>query len=431
MDTPIGAPVVTPVASPQSDPAPAPIIAEAPIPAPVVDSPIEAPVVDTPIGAPVVTPVASPQSDPVPAPIIAEAPVPAPVVDSPIEAPVVNTPIGAPVVATCGGIRSTVVVAPIMQYYDAFANMRSNFYWPTPMSDPDEISSTFGPRKKFSSGDRYDWHRGVDISGSLGDEVLASYTGIVVKAEDVGDGGLTVVLEHSFTDAVVQFHGHVVEKWYTYYNHLSVMSVSPTDVVAAGQKIGEMGKTGAAAVDHLHHEVRIGTYCSLEWAVSNPTSSCNTFFFDPHVHPFLVYPASTIPCSDFTAVVSQEPTATTDARVKISTEDRVPDINHYSVQLVEPGWLSDTILNEYTLDLNLRTGFDASSIASLDTQDISKPYLDPERFLTLDTYWIMDFVIPKSWVGPKSATQEFVVTITNTWHDTWKTIRFGKDISWD
>ena len=31
------------------------------------------------------------------------------------------------------------------------------------VSDRNRLSSTFGPRQKASAGDRYDWHRGIDI----------------------------------------------------------------------------------------------------------------------------------------------------------------------------------------------------------------------------------------------------------------------------
>ena len=324
----------------------------------------------------------------------------------------------------------TRVLATSIQYYDAFANMRGLFYWPVPKSNPDRISSTFGPRLKYSEGLRYDWHRGIDIRTDLGDDVLATYDGTVIKAANIGDGGLTILLEHKFLDSNVQFNGKTIVKWYTQYNHLSAMLVSPTGLVKAGQKIGEAGQTGSAASIHLHHEVRLGTYCSLEWALTNPTSKCNTFNFDPHVHPFLVYPASTIPSSAFAVTVSQEPSASQDAKVKISTDDEVPDLNKFTVQVVQPGSFSDTVLKEYTLDLNLRTGYDASNEATLDTQDKSKPYLDPTKFVTLDTIWLMDFVIPTSWVGPKTATQVLVVTITNTWQNTSQTIRFGQGSEW-
>ena len=129
--------------------------------------------------------------------------------------------------------------------------------------------------------------------------------------------------------------------------------------------------------------------------------------------------------------MSQQPTASQDAVIEIVTEDRVPDVNRFTVQLIEPGTVGDTIIKEYALDFDLRTGFDASSETTLDTQDPSKPYLAPKEFITLDTQWIMDFVIPKSWVGPKSATQEFVVTITNIWRDNTKTIRFGQGTTWN
>ena len=317
-----------------------------------------------------------------------------------------------------------------IQYYDAFANMRDLVYWPAPESAMDKISSTFGPRLKFSSGLRYDWHRGVDISANTGDDILASYDGTVLKAEEIGSGGLTIILQHEFKDSNVEFHGQTVNKWYTHYNHLSAFAVSPNSVVQAGQKIGEAGQTGSADSIHLHHEVRVGTYCSLEWAVENPASTCNTFNFDPHVHPLLVYPRSATP-SSFGVTVSQQPTASQDGVVEIVTADRVPDVNSFTVQLIEPCASGDTIMKEYTLDLNLRTGFDATSESALDQQDRSKPYLAPQEFITLDTYWIMDFVIPKSWVGPKSASQEFAVTIKNIWGDHSETIRFGQGTTWD
>jgi len=318
-------------------------------------------------------------------------------------------------------------------YYDAFANLRSDVQWPMPESGPESISSTFGPRQKFSSGGRYDWHRGVDINGVEGDEVQASYPGVVVKAEDIGSGGLTVILEHVFKDSDVYFHSQKVEYWYSVYNHLSNISVAIDDEVkTAGQKIGEVGKTGASEFPHLHHELRLGSRCSLEYAVENPSSGCNTFGFDPHVHPLLIYPSSVIPCSDKTLTVSKEPSSSQDSVVSVTTEDRVPDVNRYNLKIIEPDWFlgGDKLIKEYTLDLNLRIGYDSSSLTALDTQDTSKPHLAPQEFLTMHTEWVMDFVIPRSWVGSKSASQKFILTVTNIWDDAAETIEFGSGISW-
>jgi hypothetical protein len=40
--------------------------------------------------------------------------------------------------------------------------------------------------------------------------------------------------------------------------------------------------------------VLLGTRCSLEFALDNPTSTCNTLGVDPHVHPLYIYAVSLV-----------------------------------------------------------------------------------------------------------------------------------------
>lgn len=99
-----------------------------------------------------------------------------------------------------------------VDYITAFQNLQNadnpSLAWPTPNSNVANISSTFRPRKKVSCDGCYDFHRGVDIHGEIGDDVVAIYDGHVEKKTAYADGGLTLVIEHApFHDNVIHFGG--------------------------------------------------------------------------------------------------------------------------------------------------------------------------------------------------------------------------------
>mmetsp|Transcript_22934 Transcript_22934/g.33852 ORF Transcript_22934/g.33852 Transcript_22934/m.33852 type:complete len:90 (-) Transcript_22934:744-1013(-) len=73
-------------------------------------------------------------------------------------------------------------VCAAIDYRQAFSDLQDSVVWPTPNSDSHYISSTFGPRIRASC-DCHDFHRGIDIHGNIGDDVLATYDGEVVKVE--------------------------------------------------------------------------------------------------------------------------------------------------------------------------------------------------------------------------------------------------------
>jgi len=330
------------------------------------------------------------------------------------------------------GMKSPNAEESIVKYYEAFINLQNDVVWPAPRSTAQDITDTFGPREKFADGGRYDWHRGIDITGSTGEPILASYNGIVAKIETdpAFSGGLTVVLEHTFKDPEVQFHDKIVDRWYSHYNHLHEIMVSEGESVDGGAQIGTLGDTGITEFPHLHHEIRVGSRCSYEFAVENG-GECNTYGFDPHVHPMLAYPSAVISCSDINLKLIQSVTGSQDDIIQVETQDTAADVNQYKVQLVRPGfWFltSETVVKEWELDLDLRKGFDPTSVETLDTQDKSLPYLEPRYFYNVNAeVWTTDFVIPSAWAGPKSTSNRFVVTARNTWHDTEEIIRFGWD----
>jgi murein DD-endopeptidase MepM/ murein hydrolase activator NlpD len=94
-------------------------------------------------------------------------------------------------------------------------------------------------------------HRGVDIKGAVGSDVLAAADGRVVVARDSRDlCGLIVAIVHDP-------HGYR-----TVYCHFAAILVRPGDEVRRGQRIGTLGTTGQRAwpgYEHVHLELQRGT----------------------------------------------------------------------------------------------------------------------------------------------------------------------------
>jgi murein DD-endopeptidase MepM/ murein hydrolase activator NlpD len=111
----------------------------------------------------------------------------------------------------------------------------SGFIWPT--QGPHSISGNgYGPG-----------HLGIDITGSVGDPVLASSSGVVTMAQ----GGYN----YGYGNVVQIDHGN---GYVTVYAHLDTIGVAPCASVFAGQFIGTVGNTGNSFGSHLHFEVREG-----------------------------------------------------------------------------------------------------------------------------------------------------------------------------
>jgi murein DD-endopeptidase MepM/ murein hydrolase activator NlpD len=94
-------------------------------------------------------------------------------------------------------------------------------------------------------------HRGIDVKGVVGSDVLAAADGRVVLARDHGDlCGLIIVVVH-------EPHGYR-----TVYCHSATLLVRPGDDVQRGQRIATLGTTGQRAwpgYEHVHLELQRGT----------------------------------------------------------------------------------------------------------------------------------------------------------------------------
>lgn len=106
-----------------------------------------------------------------------------------------------------------------------------NWAWPA----AGKIVSTF----KQSGG------KGVAIAGNLGDPVYASAAGTVVySGEGLPSYGKLIIVKHS-------------DEFLSVYAHNSAILVKEKQTVAKGQKIAEMGTSGAGAPSpRLHFEIR-------------------------------------------------------------------------------------------------------------------------------------------------------------------------------
>lgn len=114
---------------------------------------------------------------------------------------------------------------------------------PAPPTGPDEVAWAWPSNGKLSAPYSESGNKGVDLSGKLGDPVLAAADGKVVYAGAGLRGyGELVIIKHNAT-------------YLSAYAHNRKILVKEKDQVTRGQKIAEMGNTDADAVK-LHFEIR-------------------------------------------------------------------------------------------------------------------------------------------------------------------------------
>jgi len=120
-------------------------------------------------------------------------------------------------------------------FLDASLKMPLDSYW---------LSSDYGMRISPISG-KQKFHNGIDMAAPTGTSVYACKSGTAVLCK-TGDPvyGNYIILQHTGGRTSV-------------YAHLSRILIGQGDSVLQGDKIGEVGMTGAATGPHLHFEVRL------------------------------------------------------------------------------------------------------------------------------------------------------------------------------
>jgi beta-lactamase regulating signal transducer with metallopeptidase domain len=88
-------------------------------------------------------------------------------------------------------------------------------------------------------------HQGIDFAAPVGTDIIASFSGIVLIADDTSlhrNYGTVILIEHQ-------------GETQSLYAHLDSTLVEPGQHIIAGQKIGTVGKTGRVTGSHLHFEM--------------------------------------------------------------------------------------------------------------------------------------------------------------------------------
>ena len=113
------------------------------------------------------------------------------------------------------------------------------------------ILAGFGDWRGAEGYPRVDPHRGIDVAGPVGSDVLAAAEGRIAVARDSqGLCGLIVVVVHDP-------HGYR-----TVYCHLAALAVHAGESVTRGQRLGTLGTSGQRAwpgYEHVHLELQRGS----------------------------------------------------------------------------------------------------------------------------------------------------------------------------
>lgn len=106
-----------------------------------------------------------------------------------------------------------------------------------------KLNSHYGIRLHPVTGERYSFHKGIDIAGK-NEVVVSLLPGIIDKI------GYTSIMGNY---VAIRYGGYTV-----YYAHLSKIYCSVAQVVPTGYPIGFTGSTGRTTGEHLHISVLRG-----------------------------------------------------------------------------------------------------------------------------------------------------------------------------
>ena len=307
---------------------------------------------------------------------------------------------------------------------DFFDDLNTTTTFPVQGGSLSDIEGHFGPRIQTSGGN-YDWHRGVDIDGTLNtDLIVAPLKGYLHRYQfESTASGYTVILRHELSDfnvSSLSYAGKTITRFYTWYNHLYDDGVTGNGVgtgdeymnaystnatINQGTTIGILGSSGTPANGgtygpHLHFELRVGSNASLEFQLNNPGTT--QWGFDPHINPMILFDPTTFAPSEaaaYSQTLVQNGITVAGQNVRLDydlSSDELPLMNRVETRIIDT--LDASEEKAHVLDFNQRTGYNANSTALLDTKDLANPYVDPEAFGDSSTNFGTSIVVPSAWI---------------------------------
>jgi Membrane proteins related to metalloendopeptidases len=123
------------------------------------------------------------------------------------------------------------------------------FLWTGPFQQlgNSKVESQFADQRTYIyKGKKVDqqMHLGFDLSVTSHVNVVASNSGKILYASNLGIYGNCIVVDHGYGLQSI-------------YGHLSEIGVKPGDMVQKGQTMGKSGSTGLAGGDHLHYSMQV------------------------------------------------------------------------------------------------------------------------------------------------------------------------------
>ena len=115
-------------------------------------------------------------------------------------------------------------------------------------------------------------HKGIDIFGSIGTDVVSTTDGIVLFAGSLSRGGKVVLV--------------LGPRWRLhYFAHLNSIGTSPLHPIAAGETLGTLGDSGNAKGKPPHLHYAIVRLIPAPWAMDSATQGYKkAFYIDPDAY---------------------------------------------------------------------------------------------------------------------------------------------------
>jgi len=126
----------------------------------------------------------------------------------------------------------------IAQYGRGFVRRKATLPWPT----RGRVVTRFG-KSRHPRFNTYVYNKGIDIKGSIGQNIISVANGHVLFAEWFEGFGRMIILDHG-------------GGYNTVYAHLQKILVSEGDAVTEGQVIGKLGDSGTWKGPVLYFEIR-------------------------------------------------------------------------------------------------------------------------------------------------------------------------------